>query len=95
MGISRQVADALAAIALAVLALSIVFALKDFMPNFVAGVIIQQRHLLKKDQKLKLNGISGRVSELGLLETKLTTVKGDTIFFPNSLLFKQKVVSLR
>ena len=70
---------------------STLLAIKDYIPNIIAGFFIFRRGMFKEGNKVKLNGTEGRVKKIGLVETEILTRKGDQIFIPNSLLVKSKV----
>ena len=70
---------------------STLLAIKDYIPNMIAGFFIFRRGMFKEGNKVKLNGTQGRVKKIGLVETEILTRKGDQIFIPNSLLVKSKV----
>ncbi len=69
----------------------ILFAIKDFIPNIIAGFVIYSKGNIKKGVKLSVNGIRGVVISVSMLETKIKTKK-ETIFVPNSILIKSSVM---
>jgi small-conductance mechanosensitive channel len=71
---------------------STLLAIKDYIPNLIAGFFVFRRGMFKIGQRIKLNGTEGKVKKIGLVETEILTRKGDKIFIPNSLLVKSKVV---
>ena len=71
---------------------STLLAIKDYIPNMIAGFFIFRKSKFKEGQKIKINGTEGRVKKIGLVETEILTSKKDKIFIPNSLLVKSKVI---
>ena len=80
--------------AIAILALSLVLALKDFVPNLSAGIIIHMKGLLRRDDHVEFDRISGRVLHLDLLSVHLQTKSKDTVIIPNSIILKGKLTKL-
>ncbi len=71
---------------------STLLAIKDYIPNMIAGFFIFRRGMFKEGNKVKVDGTEGRVKKIGLIETEILTSKKDKIFIPNSLMVKSKVV---
>ena len=69
----------------------IILAVKDFVPNAVAGFIIYQKKKIKVNDIIQVNNIEGKVIELALLDTKIKVKSNDIVFIPNSLLIKSEV----
>jgi small-conductance mechanosensitive channel len=92
LGITTFVLYVLAFGAVAVLVISVFLGMRDFIPNFMAGWYIYRRDLIKEKQNVKVNGVSGKVVKLSLLDTRIKTRKGDLIYMPNSVVIKSKIV---
>jgi len=75
----------------AVLAAALLLSMKDFIPNFIAGVRLGYKKYFKVGDIITVGSVTGRVKEFGLLETKLASKSGDIIHIPNSTLIKQEV----
>lgn len=88
LGLSLFALYLIAATALAILVIAFVLGIKDFVPNFIAGVRLHQKKHFKEGDTITTGTVTGKVKDLGLLETKLTTKKGDIIHIPNSHLLK-------
>ena len=76
---------------LVIIVILVLFSVKDFIPNIIAGFIIYAKGNLKKGVKIKVNNLTGTISSISLLETKIKTKK-ETIFIPNSILIKNSIV---
>jgi len=70
-------------------------ALKDFIPNLIAGLILHQKRNIKVGEKIEVNNIEGEIINFSLLETKLRCKNGDIVYFPNSVLTKNVVIKRR
>ena len=91
LGITTTVLYILAVALLAVLVLSVFLSIKDLIPNFIAGLTIHKRSLFKEGSTISINGISGKVIKLSLLETRIKTKNKDIISFPNTIVLSSKI----
>lgn len=91
LGVTAFVLYAVAAIVVVVLAIAFLLSIKDFIPNFFAGVRLNYRKFFTVGDSITVGSVSGRVKEFGLLETKLVSKNGDIIHLPNAVLIKQEV----
>ena len=64
---------------------------KDWLPNLVAGLYLVKTKKIKIGKTLKIRGFEGKIGEFNLIETKITTNKGEEVYIPNSLLNKEFV----
>ncbi len=71
---------------------STLLAIKDYIPNMIAGFFIFRKEKFREGNRVKVNGTEGKVKKIGLIETEILTKKGDKIFIPNSLMVKSKVI---
>jgi len=93
IGLTTIVLYMIAGVVLIILAVSFILGIKDFIPNFISGIVIYRRgSFIKKGNKIKVNGIEGKVIALTFLEIRIKTKKGDIIYLPNSFITKSKVV---
>lgn len=91
LGLSIFALYLVVASALAVLVIAFLLGIKDFIPNFIAGVRLHAKKYFSEGDTITVGSVTGKVKDLGLLETKLTTKQGDTIHVPNSQLLKQEL----
>ncbi|MFT4310389.1 MAG: mechanosensitive ion channel domain-containing protein [Candidatus Woesearchaeota archaeon] len=68
--------------------------LKDFIPNAIAGIILQKKHFLFVNDLVRVGTIEGKLVHMNLIESRVQTAKGDIIYIPNSHLLKEKVVKI-
>ncbi|MBR9683367.1 mechanosensitive ion channel [Candidatus Woesearchaeota archaeon] len=95
LGITPIVLYIIGGAVLLLLVATFLIGIKDFIPNLIAGIVINRRDPWKKGKKIKVNGVEGTVEKIGWLEMEIKTKKGDKIYMPNSLLVKSKVLSKR
>ena len=90
LGITSIILYLVAGIILLLLGATFLLGVKDFIPNFIAGITIYRKGNLAVGKKLTVNKISGKIVKMGLLEIEVETRKKDRIFIPNVLLVKSK-----
>ena len=78
---------------LGVSALIIGFALKDFIENWVSGLLIISGRTYKLGDIIQVGDLRGVVTELSLRTTSLKTFDQNKIFIPNSVLLREKIVN--
>ena len=71
--------------------LSVILAIKDFVPNVVAGTFIYRKGIVKKGNIIAFDDVKAKVIETTLIETKLESQNKDIIYVPNSLLAKKAI----
>lgn len=92
LGLTTTVLYIILIVILALIIAFIVLALKDFIPNLVAGLFIYQKLGIKIGDKIKVKNVDGKIIDINLIEVKVKTKSGDIIHIPNSLLTKNIVV---
>ncbi len=92
LGINTFVFSVIALGIVVVIIISLVLAIKDFVPNLMAGLFIHRKNIVRDGDKVDVGGIKGVVVHVNLFETKIRTKKGETVFIPNSTLVKERVV---
>lgn len=76
---------------LVVLAAAFILSIKDFIPNFIAGIRLNYKKPYAVGDIITVGSVTGKVREIGLLETKLVNKSGDIIHIPNSNIMRQEV----
>jgi len=92
LDLQTLVFDLIAIAALIVIIISILLAIKDFIPNAISGFMIYQKGIIKEGDKIKIGDLEGKVKKISILETEIETKKGDTIHIPNSNITKKEVI---
>ncbi|NQU78561.1 mechanosensitive ion channel [Candidatus Woesearchaeota archaeon] len=95
IGLVTTILHMIAAGVILLIILSTFLGIKDFIPNAIAGWIVLNRKEFRVGQKIKVKGMLGKIIEITLLETKIETKNGDTIFIPNSVLNKTEVTRVK
>jgi len=81
-------------IVITVLFIAMLLAIKDFVPNLLAGIYLHSKEHFKEGDRVRIRGVEGRITEINLIETKIKTIDNDLIILPNSLFTKSKVTKL-
>ena len=92
LGLTTTILYILIGGAVLLILVSTILAVKDFIPNLIAGFFIHKKGYFKEGNKVKVKGLEGRIKKISLIETEIITSKKDTIFIPNSSLVKTAVI---
>lgn len=95
LGLTTTVLYMITAVILLLIIISIILAIKDFIPNAFAGFFIYQKKMFKQGDKIIIHNLEGTIQKITLIETEIKTKKGDTIYIPNSLITKKEVLIKR
>ncbi len=75
------------------LGVGIGFGLQDVVRNFVAGLILMFERPIQRGDTVEVTGMLGRVSDIGLRATTITTFEGADVVVPNGLLLADKLIN--
>ncbi len=75
-------------------ALIIGFALKDIIENWVSGLLIISGKTYTIGDVIRVENLTGLVTDISLRTTKLKTYDRNEIIIPNSTLLKQSIINL-
>ncbi|MBU0461925.1 MAG: mechanosensitive ion channel family protein [Nanoarchaeota archaeon] len=95
LGLATTVLNMIAGGVIVIIILSTLLGVKDFIPNAVAGFVLQRKDFLKVGEVIKVKGMQGKIIHISLVETKIETKDKDIIFIPNSVLTKTEVIKVR
>lgn len=85
---------ALAASIAAISGIVIGFAAQNVIGNMIAGLYLIINRPFKIDERITVLGNNGRVSDIGLLYSRLLVDSGDNVLVPNSLLITTSIILL-
>ena len=88
LGLTTRVLYALILIFILLLFAFIILAIKDFIPNVVAGIFVLRREHFKIGDIIKIQNIEGKILDITITEIKLQTKNKDILIIPNSVLQK-------
>jgi small conductance mechanosensitive channel len=92
LGLTTTILTMVSGAALVLILVSMLLVIKDFIPNAFAGFLIHRRRQIKIGDKIKTDGIEGKITRISLVETEIKTKQGDIIYIPNSLLTKRQLI---
>ena len=73
----------------------ILLSFKDFIPNFIAGIIILMKEKLRVGEIVEIDTIEGKVIHIDMLEAKIRTLDGDVVIIPHVLILKSTIIKKR
>ena len=91
LGLNRIVLTIIGGIVIIIFTLSILFSIRDLLPNIIAGVEIQRKGFYKEGDTITVDDEKARVIDAGLLETILENEQGERIIVPSSLMLKKEI----
>jgi small-conductance mechanosensitive channel len=91
LGVTAFVLYIIVAVILIIVAVAFILSIKDFIPNFIAGIRLNYKKPYATGDTITVGSVSGKVKEIGLLETKLANKSGDVIHIPNSNIIRQEI----
>ncbi len=75
--------------------ISIILGIKDFVPNFIAGIMIKQKSFINLNDLIRIKDIEGKVISINLIETLVENKHGDIIYIPNSIITTHEVINFK
>lgn len=75
-------------------ALIIGFALKDILENWIAGILVLGGRTFRKGDVIRVDNLTGRVTDISLRTTTLKTYDRNEILIPNSTLLRSNIINL-
>jgi len=95
IGVTTTVLNMISAAVIVIIIISIFLGIKDFIPNAIAGIVINQKNKIKEGSYVKVRDVKGKIISINLTETKIETKEKDTIYIPNSILTRNEVIILK
>lgn len=75
-----------------VVVVSFLLAVKDFFPNLFSGIKLRLDDSFHVGDEIQIREVQGRITALGLLETRIMTKHKEEIIIPNALFTKRKII---
>ncbi|RME31395.1 hypothetical protein D6789_02905 [Candidatus Woesearchaeota archaeon] len=85
VGLGPAVITLLVVILFVSVVLGLLVALRDLIPNAVAGLTLRSRRDIRVGARLKMSEVEGLITEVTLLETHVKTREGEMVIIPNAL----------
>jgi small-conductance mechanosensitive channel len=81
------------AIVVGALGVGIGFGLQNVVNNFVSGLILMFERPIQPGDVVEISGTSGKVREIGMRATTLSTFEGADVVVPNGMLLNEKLIN--
>jgi potassium-dependent mechanosensitive channel len=81
------------ALVLGALSVGIGLGLQDVVKNFVSGLILMVERPVQPGDIAEVSGTIGKVREIGMRATTLTTFEGADVIVPNGMLLSEKMIN--
>ena len=75
------------------LGVGIGFGLQNVVNNFVSGLILMFERPIQPGDVVEVSGTSGKVREIGMRATTLSTFEGADVVVPNGMLLSEKLIN--
>ncbi len=95
LGLSTAILQMVIGGAIAIIVISIILSIKDFLPNVMAGMVLREKSFISENDVVRIKDIEGKVVEMGLIETVIQNKHGDRIFIPNIVFTKNEVINYK
>ncbi|KYK26844.1 hypothetical protein AYK26_04640 [Euryarchaeota archaeon SM23-78] len=95
LGLTTAVLNMIAAAIIIIVVVSFLLAIKDFFPNFIAGIMIKSKKMFNEGDVVQIKEVKGRITSIGFLETRLLTAQKEEVIIPNSIFNKREVIIKR
>ena len=81
------------ALVVGALSVGIGFGLQNVVNNFVSGLILMFERPIQPGDVVEVSGTSGKVREIGMRATTLSTFEGADVVVPNGMLLNEKLIN--
>ncbi len=95
LNITTTVLQMISGAVIIIVIISIVLAIKDFVPNLFAGIYIYRNKFIEEGEVIKVKGMEGKIIKINLVETKIETKGKDIVYIPNSALTKTEIIKVK
>ncbi len=95
LGLSQVVLYSILAVVLFAVLVSVLLALRDVVPNLLAGISLLWRARLKPGQRVRVDSLEGVVEHVDIFQARLRTDSGDVALVPNALFARAILVVKR
>lgn len=92
LGLTKAILAIIAGLIVLVVIISFILSIRDFFPNFFTGFRIKLRRLFSEGDEIQIKEVTGKITSLGFLETRIKTSSNEEIIIPNSIFNKRQVV---
>ena len=95
LGLTTAILNMISAAIIVIIVVSFIMAVKDFFPNFMAGMRIKNKKMFNEGDLIQIKEVRGSIVSVGFLETHLLTSDKEEVIIPNSIFNKRQVTITR
>ncbi|MBU1199653.1 MAG: mechanosensitive ion channel family protein [Nanoarchaeota archaeon] len=92
LGLTTAILHMISAAIIVIIVVSFILAVKDFFPNFIAGIRIRNKKLFNAGDEIQIKEVRGKISSIDFLETRIITKYNEEVIIPNSIFNRRQVV---
>lgn len=92
IGLTTAILNMISAAIIIIVVVSFMLAVKDFFPNFMAGVSIKGKKIFEEGDEIQIKEVRGRIVSISFLETRLVTSYKEEVIIPNSIFNKRQII---
>ena len=93
--LTQKIITFIAIVAVIIIVLAVLISIKDFIPNFAAGLSLNNKGLIDEGDFVRIKDVEGSVERIGLLETIIRTKSDEIIYIPNSTLARSEFIKIK
>lgn len=90
IGLAKTILNIIAGGVMLLIIIAVILGIKDYVPNFISGIIIYKNKLIKKGDYIDVADVKGEVVNVRLIETEIKN-GSDSIYIPNSTILKNRL----
>ena len=91
LGLANTILYLLSGAIILFILISFFLAIRDFIPNLMAGIYLYSKEKVKEGKYVEIDNIKGELLHVDLLQLKIQTKNGDILHIPNSTAMKSKI----
>jgi small conductance mechanosensitive channel len=91
IGVANIVLYLISATVILLILISFFLAIRDILPNFIAGLYLYSREGLKQGVTVEIDELKGEFMHIDLFHLRIKTKAGDILYIPNSAAAKAKI----
>lgn len=91
IGVTNVILYLLSITVIVILLLSFFLAIRDLIPNLIAGIYLYSKLHLKEGSVIEVKDVKGKILQIDLFQVKISTKKGDIIYIPNSVVATSEI----
>jgi small-conductance mechanosensitive channel len=91
LNLSTIIINVLLIVVLVIVGFSVIVSVRNFLPDFFAGIAISKRKLIFEGDIIEIDGIIATIKKIDLTSIQLLTKDNELIFYPASQFLRKKL----